>query len=314
MTGLTPGDLVAPERKSIMSRTIVSLGLPLAAAILMAAAAAAGARQQPTGDPFTTAIMKIRDGLYVIPGYDGAATGGNVAVRVTTEGVIVVDSKLPALYSDIVGQVRRVTPLPIRYVLSTHQHGDHTGSNAEFLKTAEILMHRNARANMITQNLPGPGRIVYDSRQSVFLGGVEVQMHYLGRGHTNGDSVIYFEDLRTIHTGDLVLWGKRSQGTTLTPFMDYAAGNGSGREWVATLDNILKLDFDAAIPGHGPVLTKEQVRAFRDKMHTLNERMAELVRSGGTKQDIAARIRLDDLDWPFAPGALDGLFDELSGR
>jgi cyclase len=146
----------------------------------------------------------------------------------------------------------------------------------------------------------------------MFLGGVEAQMRYMGRGHTNGDSVIYFPDLRTVHTGDLVVWGKRSQGTTLTPVMDYAAGSGSGKEWVTTLDNVLKLDFDVAIPGHGPVLTKDQVRVFRNKMQTLNQRMAALIKGGGKKTDIAARIRLDDLDWPFQPGALDGLFDELS--
>jgi cyclase len=268
--------------------------------------------QQPKGAPFSTAIMKLKDGLYVIPGYDGAATGGNVAVRVTSEGVIVVDSKLPVLYTDIVDKVKSISSQPIKYLLNTHQHGDHTGSNAQFLKTTEILMHRNARANMIRNNLPGPGRIVYTDQQSVFLGGVEVQMRYMGRGHTNGDSVIYFPDLRAVHTGDLVVWGKRSQGTTLTPVMDYAAGSGSGKEWVATLDNILKLDFDAAIPGHGPVLTKAQVQVFRNKMQTLNERMAALIKSGGKKTEIATRIRLDDLDWPFQPNALDGLFDELS--
>jgi glyoxylase-like metal-dependent hydrolase (beta-lactamase superfamily II) len=256
--------------------------------------------------------MKLKDGLYVIPGYDGAATGGNVAVRVTTEGVIVVDSKLPVLYADIVNKVKSVSARPIKYLLNTHQHGDHTGSNAQFLKTTEILMHRNARANMIKANLPGPGRIVYTDQQSVFLGGVEAQMRYMGRGHTNGDSVIYFPDLRTVHTGDLVVWGKRSQGTTLTPNMDYAAGSGSGKEWVATLDKMLALDFDTAIPGHGPVLTKDQVRVFRNKMQTLNERMAALIKGGGKKTDIATKIRLDDLDWPFQPNALDGLFDELS--
>src|SRR5206468_3600403 len=160
-------------------------------------------------------IMKLKEGLYVIPGYDGAATGGNVAVRVTTEGVIIVDDKLPNLFSDIVGKVKSVSPLPIKYVLNTHQHGDHTGGNAEFLKTAEILMHKNARANMIRAKQAGPGRIVYNDQQSLFLGGVEVQMHYMGRGHTNGDSVIYFPDLRAVHTGDLIVWGKRSQGTTL---------------------------------------------------------------------------------------------------
>lgn len=293
-------------------RQIVGVGIVLAAAAAVLAADAG--RQQRAGEPFTTAITKVKEGLFVIPGYDGAATGGNVAVRVTSEGSIVVDDKLPTLYTDIVEKVKSVTPLPIKYVLSTHQHGDHTGSNAQFLKTAEILMHQNARSNMIKQNLPGPGRIVYSDRQSVFLGGVEVQMRYMGRGHTDGDSVIYFQDLRTIHTGDLVVWGKRSQGTTLTPLMDYAAGNGSGREWVATLDNLLKLDFDTAIPGHGPLLTKAEVRAFRDKMQTLNQRMAELIKSGGSKQDIAGRLKLDDLGWPFPDGGLNGLFDELSKR
>ena len=106
------------------------------------------------------------------------------------------------------------------------------------------------------------------------------------------------------------MWGKRSQGTTLTPSMDYAAGHGSGREWVATLDKVLALDFDTAIPGHGPALTKDQVRRYRDKMQTLNERMLALVRSGGTKADIGAKIKLDDLDWPFQPEALHGLYDE----
>jgi glyoxylase-like metal-dependent hydrolase (beta-lactamase superfamily II) len=277
---------------------------------LLAATLARG--QQPKGAPFSTEIMKLREGLYVIPGYDGAATGGNVAVRVTNEGVIIVDSKLPALYSDIVNKVKSVSAQPIKYLLNTHQHGDHTGSNAQFSTGTEILMHRNARANMIKGNLAGPGRIVFNDQQSVFLGGVEVQMRYMGRGHTNGDSVIYFPDLRTIHTGDLVVWGKRSQGTVLTPNMDYAAGNGSGKEWVATLDNMLKLDFDTAIPGHGPALTKDDVRVFRDKMRTLNDRMVALIKAGGKKADIATKIKVDDLNWPFQPDALNGLYDELA--
>lgn len=292
-------------------RALVHVMLLLVAGLGVAVADGAG-RQQRTGAPFSTAITKITDGLYVIPGYDGAATGGNVAVRVTSEGAIIVDDKLPELYADIVQKVKSVTPLPIKYVLSTHQHGDHTGANAEFLESAEILMHRNARANMIKQKLPGAGRIVYNDEQSLFLGGIEVQLRYMGRGHTSGDSVIYFPDLKVIHTGDLVVWGKRSQGTTLTPFMDYAAGDGSGKEWVATLDRVLTLDFDAAIPGHGPVLTKAEVRIFRDKMNTLNQRMSSFIRSGGRKQDAISTIKLDDIDWPFQAGSLDGLYDELS--
>src|ERR1700693_5756354 len=236
---------------------------------LVAAKGAGG--QQPKGEPFSTAIMKLKDGLYVIPGYDGAATGGNVAVRVTNEGVIIVDSKLPVLYADIVDKVKSVSAQPIKYVLNTHQHGDHTGSNAQFLKTAEILMHRNARANMITGRLPGAGRIVYTDQQSLFLGGVEVQMRYLGRGHTNGDSVIYFPDLRTVHTGDLVIDGM--------PVIDYDNG-GSAVEFVKTLENMMALDFDTVIPAHGRVLTRDDVRAYIPKLKTMNDRMRALVKKG----------------------------------
>lgn len=293
------------------TRSLRLIAVALLAALAIAAGRNAGG-QQPTGDPYSTAITKLTEGLYVIPGYDGAATGGNVAVRVTSEGVIVVDSKLAALYGDIVSKVRSVSAQPIKYLLNTHQHYDHTGSNAQFMATTEILMHRNARANMIRGNLPGPGHIVFTDQQSVFLGGVEVQMRYMGRGHTNGDAVIYFPDLKVVHTGDLVVWGKRSQGTILTPNMDYAAGNGSGREWVATLDKLLELDFDTAIPGHGPILTKADVRVFRTKMQTLNERMAAFVKGGGRRAEAAAQIRLDDLHWPFAPDGLDGLYDEWS--
>ena len=295
------------------ARLMMGAALLLAGSMAFIAADVMG-YQQPRGEPFSTAITKIKDGLYNIPGYDGAATGGNVAVRVTTEGVVIVDDKLTGLYGDIVSKVKSVSPLPIKYVLNTHQHFDHTGSNAEFLKTAEILMHRNARSNMITEKLPGAGRIVFDDKQSLWLGGIEIQMIYMGRGHTNGDAVIYFQDLKTVHTGDLVVWGKRSQGTILTPNMDYAAGHGSGKEWVATLDNVLKLDFDTAIPGHGPVLTKAQVKVFRDKMQTLNERMAALIKGGGRKEDIPVKLKTDDLDWPFPKGGLDGLYDELSRR
>ena len=102
--------------------------LVLFAALAALAGVAVARGQQPKGEPFSTAITKLKDGLYVIPGYDGAATGGNVAVRVTSEGVVIVDDKLTGLYSDIVDKVKSVSPLPIKYVLNTHQHGDHTGS------------------------------------------------------------------------------------------------------------------------------------------------------------------------------------------
>lgn len=259
--------------------------------------------QQQQAQPLT--IEKVKDGLFVVVG-----SGGNVGVRVTNEGVVLIDDKFQQNYAEIVERVKSVTSQPVTYVLGTHHHGDHMGGNPEFIKSAEIIAHRNVRENMIKGNQPAPPRIVFTDQTAVFLGGVEVQAHHLGRGHTNGDSVIYFPDLRTIHTGDLFVGS--------TPFIDYANG-GSSTEWITTLDNILKLDFDTAIPGHGPVMTKDDVRAFQQKFRTLRQRMTELIRSGVTKDDMASKLKTDDLNWPLQPTgnfvqrSLGPMFDELAG-
>jgi cyclase len=258
-------------------------------------------------------IRKVKDGLYLIAGL-GGTSAGNIAIRVTNEGVIIIDDKFEPNFPEIVDKVKTVTSQPIKYVLNTHQHGDHTGSNIHFLKTAEIIMHRNARANMIRLKMPGAGRIVFNDQESLFLGGIEVQMYYFGRGHTNGDAVISFPDLRTVHTGDLVLGGQRQDGTRLLPSIDTTSG-GSGKEWVATLDNLLKLDFDTAIPGHGFVMTKDEVRKFRQNFQTLTQRITDAIKSGVKKEELVAKIKTDDLPWGTGgrlKGTLDTLYDEYS--
>jgi cyclase len=288
----------------------------IVALVLSAAAIAAGAMtvaQQPKGEPFSTAITKLKDGLYVIPGYDGAVTGGNVAARVTSEGVIIVDDRFPPSSAEIIPRVRSITSQPIKYVLSTHHHGDHTGGHPEFIKTAAIIAHRNARENMVRGKQAAPPPIVFNDQASVFLGGVEVETRHLGRGHTNGDAVIYFRDLRTVHTGDLVVWGKRTDGSLLTPFMDYSSG-GSLTEWIGTLDKVLQLDFDAAIPGHGPVLSKNDIRAFRQKLVTLRQRAEDLVKAGVRKTEFIQKLKTDDLNWPFPKERIDPLYDELAAK
>ena len=291
------------------ARLVVGLGL---ATIALAVPLAIG--QQPQGEPFSTAIRSVKDGLYVIPGYDGAVTGGNVAVRVTTEGVIIVDDRFPPQSGEIVGKVRSVTSQPIRYVLSTHHHGDHSGGHPEFIKFAEIIAHRNARENMVKGKQMAPPRLVFTDQTAVFLGGVEVQAIHLGRGHTNGDAVVYFPDSRTVHTGDLVVWGKRTDGTSLTPFVDRANG-GSLVQWITTLDKLLLLDFDVAIPGHGPVLRRDDVRVFHQRLVTLRQRMTDVVRSGAKKDELGSKLKTDDLSWPFPQARLDELWDEFgTGR
>ena len=295
--------------------TLKTLGSLTALVVLGSIMAMAAGQQVPRFTPEQEARLQIRgvkDGLYVIPGFDGGQSGGNVAVRVTDDGVIIVDNKFPYSFDFITEQVRKITDQPIKYVLNTHHHDDHSGSNADFLPTAEVIAHKNARANIVRNNQPGPPRVIFADETAVFLGGAEVQMFHFGRGHTNGDAVAYFPDLRTVHTGDLIVFGQRLDGTTLSPFWDFGNG-GSVLEWPATLTGLLALDFDTVIPGHGPLLTKDDVRIFRGKMEIVIDRVRSEIAAGATRDDIGSRIDTADLDWPLAPSRFRDVFDELTG-
>ena len=295
-------------------RTLKRLGSLTALVVLGPIITLAAGQQVPTFTPEQEARLRIRevmDGLYVIPGFDGGQSGGNVAVRVTDDGVIIVDDKFPYSFDFITEQVRSVTDQPIRYVLNTHHHDDHSGSNADFLASAEVIAHKNARANIVRNNQPGAPRIIFADETALFLGGAEVQMFHFGRGHTNGDAVAYFPDLRTVHTGDLFVFGQRLNGSTLSPFWDFGNG-GSVLEWPATLTGLLALDFDTVIPGHGPILTKADVRAFRGKLETVIDRVSREIAAGATRDDIASRVDTTDLDWPLVPVRIQNVFDELT--
>ena len=295
--------------------TLKTLGSLTALVVLGSIMAMAAGQQVPRFTPEQEARLQIRgvkDGLYVIPGFDGGQSGGNVAVRVTDDGVIIVDNKFPYSFDFITEQVRKITDQPIKYVLNTHHHDDHSGSNADFLPTAEVIAHKNARANVVRNNQPGPPRVIFADETAVFLGGAEVQMFHFGRGHTNGDAVAYFPDLRTVHTGDLIVFGQRLDGSTLSPFWDFGNG-GSVLEWPATLTGLLALDFDTVIPGHGPLLTKDDVRIFRGKMEIVIDRVRTEIAAGATRDDIGSRVDTADLDWPLAPSRFRDVFDELTG-
>ena len=300
----------------------VALGAVTAAILVLVALSA---QQSKPAAPMQ--IEKVKDGLYLIRGPfnkcapNGCGGGygddgllheaGDVAVRVTPEGLIVVDDKYQENVAEVLEKVKSISQAPIKYLLNTHHHTDHAGGDAVFVNTTEIIAHRNVRENFLRNKQPGAPRVTFTDQASVFLGGVEVRAYYFGRAHTNGDAVIYFPDLKVVHSGDLITEGM--------PVMDYNNG-ASAVEWVRVLDKLLELDFDVVIPGHGKLLTKENIRSDRQKLITMNQRMAELARKGVPLEQVFDQLKLADLGWDHTvstvafKGGLKGYYEEMKAQ
>src|SRR5580700_12017341 len=268
-----------------MSRTLLTR---ISAAALFLGIAWFAYTQNPA--PAKLTVNKVKDDLYEIEG-----DGGNVAVYVTDEGVILIDDKFDRDHQSIVDGVKSVTNQPIKYIINTHYHQDHSGGNAQFLPTTEIISTAMARTNIVEHKQQGnvqpppvsPARVTFTTEADVNLGGKEVRAIYMGRGHTNGDAVIYFPALRVLHTGDLMA------GTS--PLIDYNGG-GSVVEWTKTLDAALKLDFDTVIPGHGDVTNKAGLLAYRNNVEKLRNRATGLIHEGKS-QDEVGKVMTAEFGW-----------------
>ena len=256
------------------------------------------------GGPQPQATQQVKPGLYMITG-----AGANSEVRVTNEGLILVDGKLPSEqnYNALMDQIKMISPQPIKYLIVTHHHADHTGNNKMFLAAGvEIVASENLNKNLAKYEQtpkPADATITYDKERTVRLGGVEVQAYHFGRAHTSG--VVYYPDLKVVVVSDIVTTG------TTGPLADYAGG-GSFLEWPQTMDAILKLDFDTCIPGNGNPLTKAEVLAYKSKVETFVARAKEAVRQGVSKDQLMVNIKTDDLGWTPRVPNVDLFYAELT--
>jgi glyoxylase-like metal-dependent hydrolase (beta-lactamase superfamily II) len=291
-----------------------------AALTLGAAAAQAPAAPSAAPPPPPITIKQVKPGFYMVTG-----AGGNVEVRVGTDGLIVVDTKLAAPasnYTDLIAQIKTVSALPIKHVVNTHVHADHTGNNDKFIAAgAPVIAHENlpklidampAPAN----NAPKPAKPTqtYKDKLELKIPGATAVLYHFAPAHTGGDTVVYFPDLKTVAMGDeLVTNGMLN--------FDFANG-GSVAGMIQSYDATLKLDFDTVIPGHGdnPV-TRADMQAIRAKAATFLDRAKAAVKAGATKETLMSQIKIDDLGWTLNPaqwGAgsprIDGLYKEAGGK
>ncbi len=248
--------------------------------------------------------VKLADDLYVI---HNDFVPGNTTALITNEGVVLVDDKFEVDFANIVAEVKKLTPQPIKYVINTHHHGDHSGSNAKMAALgAQLIASEQARENMVDAKQPGQPVMTFNGSAQVHLGGKDVRMYYFGRSHTNGDIVVLFPAQRVLAAGDMFTYGDA------TPELIDYSGGGSAKEWTSTLDKALQLDFETVVPGHGNVTSKAEMRKFRESTVQFKNRVHELVTQKKTRADIEKALRAE-FHWEdlHVARSLDGAIAEM---
>jgi cyclase len=283
-----------------------------ALAVLFAVASAAlaqgqGGQKQPP--PALPKLEKIKDDLYLIGNSDVTPEalrywGGNITVLLTNDGVVLIDAKYARAHDDVVAKVKSLTDKPIKYVILTHNHGDHS-EGAPLLEAmgAQVIISADDRANMARgANVSWLPALTYIGQAKLFVGGNEMQLSQF-RGHTRGDTVVYFPSKRVVVIGDLL-----TTNPLQPPIVNYGDG-GSWTDWTTSMDEVLKMDFDLAIPGHGPVVTKSQVAEARARFVTIQQRFRALNREKKSQEEITATL-MKEFNWAPANN-IPGMMQEL---
>jgi glyoxylase-like metal-dependent hydrolase (beta-lactamase superfamily II) len=252
-------------------------------------------------------IRELKPNLYMVTG-----AGANSLVRVTPEGLIVVDTKLASdeNYKRLMEEIASVSKLPVKYVLNTHHHPDHVGNNQKFIDGGAQVVGLDALKKYMTsdprtKDIPGPPTVTFAKDYVLRFGGAIVEAHAYGRGHTGDDTMVYFPDSKVVMVSDQI--------TNATPIVDFANG-GSAVEWTQILDGVLKLDFEMAIPGRGEPKTRAEIQAYRTNFATLISRATDAIKGGASKDTLAMQVKTDDLGWQFNPQFYGQLYDELTRK
>jgi cyclase len=246
--------------------------------------------------------------LYMLKG-----EGGNILASVGNDGIILIDSQLPPLSGEITAAMAKITSQPIRYVINTHYHFDHTGGNENFANSgAVIIAHDNVIKQMkiphtyevLGMNIPAFSnkalpRITFKDSTHISLNDNPIHAFHVPPAHTDGDIVIHFPLQNVIHTGDLFFNG-------MYPFIDTGVG-GSVEGMIKAIDKVLSLcdNQTIIIPGHGEVSSREELIAFQDMLKIVNERVKEGIAKNIKLSDLIEAKTLADLDETWGKGFLN---------
>ena len=285
-------------------KTLAATGL----SFVLAASPAAAAWKIASGfnmdfPKVTVETHQITDHIYSLLG-----SGANVTASIGADGILLVDSEFAPMTSKLKAALAKISPAPVRYLIDTHWHGDHTGGNADFAKDGTVVI---AQANVLTRlqnpqylpflNLKTPAqppemwpKITYESEMTLRFNGEDVRLFHLGPAHTDGDTVVFFPKSNVLCMGDIYING-------LYPIIDRgSAGTISG--YFPTIDKALSF-CDAktqVVPGHGPIGDRTGLIFYRDMLLIIRDRIAKLRGEGKSLADIQKANPSKEFDTEWA--------------
>jgi cyclase len=236
--------------------------------------------------------------------------GGNVIIAVGTDGIIMVDGQYAPMHDKLKAAIEKISPLPVKYLINTHYHGDHTGGNGPFHQDGVTIVAQdnirvrlaagttNAISGIKTPPVPAdalPGDTYFGGTRTIEVGGRKAVLTHVNNAHTDGDTYVYFADANVLCTGDTFNNRKRYQT------IDFGNG-GDVRGMIRANNAYMKLTNDDTkiVPGHGGLAKKSDVANFLAMLTTARERIEKLVNEGKSEAEVVAAKPLADLDASWA--------------
>ena len=262
----------------------------LVAGAVLAAAPGALAQQIET--------QHVRGNISVLIG-----PGGNIGVSVGDEGVFLIDDKFDQINPLIMDAVSALSDAPIRFVLNTHYHGDHTGGNQKMEEAgAVVFAHDNVHTRLVESSRPGetPPVLTFNDKVTLYLNGEEARVMYVANAHTDGDSIVWFKDSNVVHMGDTFFH-------ELFPYID-VDGGGDVDGLVDAIAYVLGSMIDdetIVIPGHGAISNKAGLQAYYDMLVTSRDRVKAMKDGGASMEEVVAADPTAEFNEQWTWGFID---------
>jgi len=250
---------------------------------------------------------KLADTVYMLVG-----AGGNLGLSVGEDAVFLVDDQFAPLTPRIEAAIAKLTPKPVKFVLNTHWHFDHTGGNENLGKAGSVIVaHENVRKRMSVENFieflgmktkPDPRIalpvVTFTSDVTFHLNGDEIYVQHAPSAHTDGDAIVHYRKSDVVHMGDIMF-------NKLYPFIDTSSG-GTVEGVIAAVDRVLQVTSERTkiIPGHGPLATRADLQTYRNMLATISGRIGEQLRAGRTLEQVAASKPTAEFDAVWGNGFL----------